>query len=280
MFGPAFTPSQFGGIEGILDAFAAYGDGRIKTLAYALATARREVGAGMVPVREGFRPTDASARAYVRRKYGHKGAAWYCWPAGEFGHVYYGRGIAQITWLDNYADAEARTGLPFVSTPDLALEPEIAARLLITGLIAGQWNGRGHGIAYYLPDAGPDDLMNARRTVNITDHWQEIAGHYREFLAALGGAGMPAVLVPDPLAGIDVTAHPAFAAEPDPWGAADARFEDAEILAHFHRLELPQGGEPVGILSILKRIFIGPLLALFFSAPAKAMQSKPKDPQK
>lgn len=85
-------------MRGILDGFAATGDDRAKTLAYGLATARREVGAGMVPVREGFKKTDAEACAYVLRHYPTK----YGRPAGRWGHVYYGRGYVQLTWLKNY----------------------------------------------------------------------------------------------------------------------------------------------------------------------------------
>lgn len=189
MFLGSFTESQVRGIEGIIDGFLSHGDGRIKTLAYGLATARREVGAGMIPVREGFKATDALARAYVQRNYGHKGRDWYCWPSGPHGHVYYGRGIAQLTWAENYEFAGHNLGIDLLRNPDLALDPEIASRLLFMGLVSGQWNARGHGIAHYLPDDGLDDLMNARRTVNITDHWQDIAAYYREFLGALEAAG-------------------------------------------------------------------------------------------
>lgn len=231
MFPAKLSESQVRGIEGILDAFWAYGDGRIKTLAYGLATARREVGVGMVPVREGFKKTDAAARAHVRLFYGHKGADWYCWPSGPHGHVYYGRGYVQMTWFENYNYAEHVTGLDFTANPDLALDPGIAGRLLFMGLLSGQWNRKGHGIAHYLPDFGADDLMNARRTVNITDHWQEIAGHYREFLAALEAADFLASVV-------DITtfddAAPVFVDGEIPagsWGADDAAFEDAKILA-------------------------------------------------
>lgn len=177
MFGHRLTPGQVAGMEGILDGFAATGDGRDKTLAYGLATARREVGINMVPVREGFKATDALARAYVKRQ-GYK----YAKPEGPWGHVYYGRGIAQLTWFANY-DKEG-----IASTPDKALEPKFAAELLFKGLLDGRWNKRGKGIAFYLPTNGPDDLKNARRTVNITDHWDEIAAYYRQFLAAIGAA--------------------------------------------------------------------------------------------
>lgn len=178
MFGRSLSKGQVAGIEGILDGFAVTGDGRDKTLAYGLATARREVGAGMVPVREGFKKTDAEARAYVLKHYPAK----YGKPAGPWGHVYYGRGYVQLTWLDNYQ----REGI--AADPDKALDPVFAAELMFKGLLDGRWNGAGKGIAFYLPTGGPDDLKNARRTVNITDHWEEIAGFYRQFMAAIDAA--------------------------------------------------------------------------------------------
>lgn len=178
MFGTSLSRGQVAGMEGILDAFAVTGDGRDKTLAYGLATARREVGAGMVPVREGFKKTDAEARAYVLRHYPTK----YGKPAGPWGHVYYGRGIVQLTWLDNYERED------IAADPDKALEPKFAAELMFKGLLDGRWNGLGKGLAHYLPTDGPDDLKNARRTVNITDHWEEIAGFYRQFMGAITAA--------------------------------------------------------------------------------------------
>lgn len=178
MFGKSLSAGQVRGMEGILDGFAKTGDGRDKTLAYGLATARREVGAGMVPVREGFKETDAAARAYVLKHYPTK----YGKPAGPWGHVYYGRGLVQLTWLENYE----KEGI--AANPDRALDPVFAAELMFKGLLDGRWNGHGKGIAFYLPTDGPDDLKNARRTVNITDHWDEIAGYYRQFMAAIEAA--------------------------------------------------------------------------------------------
>ncbi len=178
MFGKSLSARQVAGIEGILDGFAKTGDGRAKTLAYGLATARREVGSGMIPVREGFKKTDAEARAYVLKHYPTK----YGKPDGPWGHVYYGRGLVQLTWLKNYE----KEGIAAI--PDRALDPTFAAELMFKGLLDGRWNGKGKGLAYYLPDDGPDDLKNARRTVNVTDHWEEIAGFYNQFMAAIAAA--------------------------------------------------------------------------------------------
>ena len=191
VFGTSLSQQQVRGTEGILDAFATPGDGRVKTLAYALATAYHETGRKMVPVREGFRKTDAAARRYVQKHYGHKGKNWYCWPAGPHGHVYYGRGQVQLTWLDNYRNSSDEAGVDLVKHPDRALDPVVGARILICGLLDGRWNkgGTGPGIAHYLPSGGKDDLRNARRTVNITDKWQAIAGYYKAFLDAIEEAG-------------------------------------------------------------------------------------------
>lgn len=182
VFGTSLSQQQVDGITGILDAFATHGDDRDKTLAYALATAYHETGRRMVPVREGFAKDDATARRIVaKRAYGQ--------PAGKYGHVYYGRGQVQITWIDNYETSSTDAGYDLVAYPDKMLDPAISSRILIKGLLDGRWNGRGKGVAFYLPTNGPDDLQNARRTVNITDKWELIGGYYKAFLAAIKEAG-------------------------------------------------------------------------------------------
>lgn len=197
VFGTSLSQSQVDGVNGILDAFATHGDGRAKTLAYAMATAYHETGGKMVPVREGFAKSDASARRIVaNRKYGK--------PAGRYGHVYYGRGQVQLTWMENYDRSSLDAGYDLVAYPDKMLDPVISARVLIRGLLDGRWNGKGKGIAFYLPTNAPDDLMNARRTVNVTDKWAMIGEYYKAFLAAIKAAGgVPATDAPDP-----APAHP------------------------------------------------------------------------
>lgn len=196
VFGTKLGQSQVEGMEGILDAFVTHGDGRDKTLAYALATAYHETGAKMVPVREGFASTDAGARRVVaKRKYGQ--------PTGKYGHVYYGRGHVQLTWIDNYKASSNDAMYDLVAYPDKMLDPVISARVLIKGLLDGRWNGQKKGIAVYLPTNGPDDLKNARRTVNITDKWELIGGYYKAFLAAIresGGVPVKASEVVKPIA--------------------------------------------------------------------------------
>jgi predicted chitinase len=187
--------SQVDGINGILDAFDQVGDGDKDTLAYALATAYHETGKRMVPVREGFATTDAGARKAVNnlaRKRGPNSAvARYAQPAGPYGHVYYGRGHVQLTWLDNYKNSSADAGVDLVKDPDKMLDPVISARVLVKGLIDGRWSGKRKGLAHY---EGNDDFLdqqeaaNARQTVNGSDKAALIAGYHKEFYDALTAA--------------------------------------------------------------------------------------------
>jgi hypothetical protein len=142
----------------------------------------------MVPVREGFAKTDAGARRAVQRlakKRGPKSAvAKYVRPIPPYGHVYYGRGHVQLTWAANYKAMSEVAGVDLFKNPDLMLDPIISAKVLISGLMAGTWNGSGNGLAFYIND-DKLDLRNARRTVNITDKWQLIGQYYNSFHKAL-----------------------------------------------------------------------------------------------
>lgn len=179
-FGGRLTEEQVHGMDGLLLAFAEVGDRRPKTLAYGCASVFHETGRRMVPVREGFARSDADARRIVARA----GYA-YAKALPPHGHVYYGRGQIQLTWQRNYARASAVAGVDLVRDPDKMLDPVISSRVTWAGLQGGWWNARGKGIAFYLPDAGDDDLQGARRTVNLTDRWEDIAGYYRAFKAAV-----------------------------------------------------------------------------------------------
>lgn len=195
LFDGKLTEDQVKGMEGILDAFDEVGDKDQDTLAYALATAYHETGRRMVPVREGFASTDLGARRAVvalAKKRGPKSAvAKYSQPVPPHGHVYYGRGHVQLTWLDNYRASSADAGVDLVENPDAMLDPKISARVLIRGLMDGRWNGKGKGLDYY---EGDDEFLSdaeaaeARRTVNVQDKAMLIAGYHRRFYDALDAA--------------------------------------------------------------------------------------------
>ena len=228
LFGTSLSQGQVDGINGILAAHAQVGDGKADTLAYALATAYHETGRRMMPVREGFATTDAGARRAVNNLAAKRGpnsaVAKYAQPQPPYGHVYYGRGQVQLTWIDNYRRSSADAGVDLVRNPDAMLDPTISARVLIKGLLDGRWNGQGKGLRFYL-DRG--DVVQARRTVNILDKAEEIARYHRAFLAALNAAGYsaksappaPPKPVPAPAPAPAPKLHPSPAPAPDASGA-------------------------------------------------------------
>ncbi|MBI3784184.1 MAG: hypothetical protein HY270_12380 [Deltaproteobacteria bacterium] len=88
------------------------------------------------------------------------------------GARYHGRGYVQLTGRNNYR----RAGLE--DDPDGALQPEGAYEILVRGMLEG-WFGRALGKA--IRPGEPPDYVNARRSVNVLDHADDIADIARKF---------------------------------------------------------------------------------------------------
>ena len=106
---------------------------------------------------------------------------------GKYGQGQYGRGLVQLTWDKNYAWADAALGLngSLLRNFDRALEPDIAARILILGMETGSFTGKS--LRHYLTgEVGTfEQFRQARRIINGTDRDRLIAGHAERFQAAL-----------------------------------------------------------------------------------------------
>ena len=186
----------------------------LNQLAYVLATVRAEVGANMRPVRETFAANDAQARARLAHKaYGRS--------AGPYGHAYYGRGYVQLTWLANYRTQSDKLGIDLVQFPDKALDPSVAIQVLVNGMMDGNFNGQGHGLGHYV-NSTREDFVGARRTVNVQDRAQEIAGYARAFSAALIAANLQiqTIMPQEDVAGGEQVPSPSNPF-PDPEGGPD-----------------------------------------------------------
>lgn len=177
-FGGRLTQSQIEGIEQVLEQFEGTGLRAYKYLAYILATAFHETGGKMQPVREGFAKTDAAARKIVAKRA-------YSVVDKETGQVYYGRGLVQLTWSENYKKMEDVVRRPLYKNPDLALDPAISAAILVNGMINGSFTGKK--LADYF-NGENEDPVGARRIINGTDKAQLIAQYYKNFLDALNHA--------------------------------------------------------------------------------------------
>ncbi len=115
-------------------------------IAYMLATAQHET--------RNFTAPDEDYGRSQARKHGYRG-----------GENYYGRGYVHLTHDENYEKFDKLLGLngELVRNPELAKDPEIAAKILVVGMRDGLFTGKA--IGQYI-DQDSHDLYNARRTVN------------------------------------------------------------------------------------------------------------------
>lgn len=186
-FSGKLTPATVKGCSAILDAWEQSGLTDLRYLAYMLATAMGEVGQNMLPVREGFKETDAQARAYVRRKN-------YKYAKEINGNVYYGRGLVQLTWDYNYDKMGKLLKVPLLAKPDLALDPLIAAQIMFTGMTKGSFTGKK--LADFFNDKKTDwvwarSIINGKRKGEpLPDRAQEIANYAKAFYADLINASV------------------------------------------------------------------------------------------
>lgn len=180
LFG-SYAQSQVDGIDAILDAFEYEGIADKKYQAYILATVFHETGKAMQPIKE------MGGRSYFMRMYDVSGSR----PkmARDNGNVnvgdgakYYGRGFVQLTWYNNYLRAGRKLGIDLIGSPDLALQPDVSAKILCVGMIEGWFTGKR--LVDYLGGIRAD-WVNARRIINGTDKAEQIARYALKFYDAL-----------------------------------------------------------------------------------------------
>lgn len=185
LFGGRLTQSQVDGLNTLLEASR---DVPLQKRAYILATAHHETGGLMQPVREAFGKSDADTvnrleNAWLAGKLGQVSIPY--WRFDQTGRAWFGRGLVQLTHEKNYARAGQKIGVDLIANPSLALEPEIAAKILIQGSLEGWFTGKK------LSDYIPGDYVNARRVINGTDRAHSVARLARGYEAALKSFGDP-----------------------------------------------------------------------------------------
>ena len=161
------TESQVEGVNALLAVWEGHDR---RWTAYALATAYHETDFTMQPIAE----------------YGRGRGRPYGVACGPYGKVYYGRGYVQLTWLKNYQRADREMpGFDLVRNPDNALEPEVAAVIMLRGMTEAWFTGLALDDFF---DANKTDWIGARRIINGTDCAAQIASYATKFYAALEAA--------------------------------------------------------------------------------------------
>lgn len=160
-------------VDVINDLLAGASSWGVGWLAYGLATAWHE--ARLKPIEEWGK---GSGKAYGK--------------VDQTGKAPYGRGLVQLTWRDNYVNADNKLSLggKLAANYDLALDPEIASKILIGGMAAGWFTGKSLGTYLAKDEAGTLPVFKEmRRIINGTDKADMIAGYAVKFQDALIGGG-------------------------------------------------------------------------------------------
>lgn len=152
----------------------------VRQIAYILATACWETARTMEPVRETLADSDEEAIARLDRAFSQGRLPQVSSPYWRDG--YFGRGFVQLTHRHNYARVGDELGLELVENPSLALKPDVAARILVRGMMDGWFTGRSLPMFVNNDKA---DYINARRVVNGTDKAVAIASLASEYEWAL-----------------------------------------------------------------------------------------------
>lgn len=198
LFGSALSQDQVDGINALL-AEAVRAKTTPAQTAYILATAQHETGRRMLPVAENLHYSAKRIRAVWPARFasvdhaepfaGNPEALANEVYGGRMGNTdpgdgfrFRGRGHVQITGRRNYRRMGDKLGQPIERCPDLALDPEISARILFSGMLDGEFTG--HRLDRYVHDDW-QAFREARRVVNGTDRAQLIAGYAEIWLAAL-----------------------------------------------------------------------------------------------
>lgn len=178
--GKQITATQVSNVDFLLTSFenSAWFKSDVRRQAYALATIHIEtylprINSRYAPVTEGgsrsyFNRYDIDTNPRKARELGNL-------TPGD-GFMYRGRGYCQITGKKNYS----KFGI--ADTPEKALEPETAFRILETGMKDGSFTGKK--LTDYI-NGSQTDYKSARRVINGQDRAAEIAGYARNIESIL-----------------------------------------------------------------------------------------------
>ncbi|WP_352421123.1 hypothetical protein [Proteiniphilum sp.] len=178
LFNGRLSSGQQAGIEVKIEAFDRHGIADERWRAYMLATSYHETACTMQPVEEIGK---GKGKPYGEKRK-HDGTA-YSYPD----KLYFGRGDVQLTWYENYKKMGRLLGIPLLACPELSLDPDISASIMIEGMTQGvstRGDFTGVSLENYF-NHRKEDPVNARRVVNGLDQAHRIAEYYRRFLAAL-----------------------------------------------------------------------------------------------
>ena len=174
----SLNQSQVDGINAILDEWEKRNLVDLRWLAYMLATAYHETAKTMRAIEE-----YGKGKNYVYGKKIKRSKVAYINPD----KIYYGRGLVQLTWYENYELMGRLLGIDLLNKPELALDKNIAVQIMFEGMLKGAssfGDFTGKCLEMYF-NATTEDWLGARKIINGTDKADSIAGYAKKFYSCL-----------------------------------------------------------------------------------------------
>ena len=180
---PTLKQVQVDGMEPILDCWNHGPEGLFKPpvydpmLAYMLATVYHETARSMQPVKEGDWPGHHTPDSWrkVHLRY----------------FPYYGRGLVQLTWKQNYEKAthflrqfypDEASQIDLTDKPEQALNSKYSVAILFYGMSTGMFTGKS---LHTFIHGNSTDFLYARQIINGMDRAPLIAGYATTFMEAV-----------------------------------------------------------------------------------------------
>jgi putative chitinase len=174
LFSGALDQLQTSGLTTVLDEWETkYAHEDDRWLAYMFATAHHETGKKMQGVEEIGK---GKGHPYGNKINQHGNA--YTAPD----EIYYGRGLVQLTWYENYDKASKKIGKDFLNHPELALDINNAVAIMFIGMMEGWFTGVTLSRFF---NSTTEAWESARKIINGNDRADLIAGYGHAYYAAI-----------------------------------------------------------------------------------------------
>lgn len=174
LFDGKMTQKQIDGLNAILQYWESNHTKKDdRWLAYILATTHHETGRTFQPLEEWGKGKG--------RKYGSMikmSGKSYTLPV----KLFYGRGFVQLTWYENYETIGKRLKIDLLNQPELALDLDVATKILVEGMIGGWFTGKK--LADYF-NTNTESWLGARYIINGKDKNQLIMSYALQYYAAI-----------------------------------------------------------------------------------------------
>jgi hypothetical protein len=183
IFNGTLSIAQVKGQEYIIEACKQSKITDRRWVAYMLATAFHETAATMLPIAEYGKGKHYDYGKKLKMGKGPKKRV----PYNDYDWLYYGRVYVQLTWYENYQKMGKLLKVDLLGNPNLAMQPDIAAKIMIEGMTRGKslvGDFTGKCLENYF-NVTTTDWVNARRIINGLDKAELIAKYAKHFYKAL-----------------------------------------------------------------------------------------------